>query len=129
MGDLTTFDPKAVEAAIAGEIKDRFAGMVPAEAWRGLVKKHVDQFLTGKGPGTLEEMVQKTLSEQVKKDLDSYFSNQGPWGSRWEDGKQQASKEIERLILKNMPEIIVTMLSMPIQAVVENMRQHMISRY
>ena len=129
MADLTPFDPKAVEAAIAGEIKDRFAGMVPEAAWRGLVKKHVDQFLTGKGPGTLEEMVQKRLSEELKKELDVYFSNAGPWGSRWEDGKQQASKEIERLILKNMPEIIVTMLSMPIQAVVENMRQHMISRY
>lgn len=125
MGDLTTFDPKAVEAAIAGEIKDRFAGMVPEEAWRGLVKKHVDQFLTGKGPGTLEEMVQKRLSEEVKKGLDAYFSNEGPWGSRWEDGKQVASKETERLVMKHIPEIITSMLSVSIQAVLENMRQHM----
>jgi hypothetical protein len=126
VGDLTTFDPKAVEAAIAGEIKDRFAGMVPAEAWRGLVKKHIDTFLSGKGPGTLEEMVQKNLSEKVKQELDAYFSNVGPWGSRWEDGKQVASKEIELLVMKNMPEIIARVLQGSIQSVLENMRQHMV---
>lgn len=125
MSEMTTFDPKAVEAAIAGEIKDRFAGMVPEEAWRGLVKKHVDQFLTGKGPGTLEEMVQKRLSEEVKNGLDVYFSNQGPWGSRWENGKEIASKETERLVMKNMPEILTSMLGHTIQAVLDSMRQHM----
>jgi hypothetical protein len=125
MNEIAQFDPKTVEAAVAEEIKTRFASMVPAGAWEGLVKKHVTDFLTGDGKGTLKEIVYSRLEEAVKKELDIYFGPNGKWGFQWEDGKRIASDEVEKLIMKNMPVIIATMMGSAVSATVEMMRQRL----
>lgn len=125
MAEMTQFDPKTLENAITEEIKARFAAMVPPAAWQGLVKTHIDSFLKGEGKGSLKELVFERLGLEVKKELDLYFGQNGPWGFRWEDGKRVASDEVEKLVMKNMPVIISHMMSSAVQATIEMMRERM----
>jgi hypothetical protein len=122
MGDLKAFDPADFQKAVADKIKGEFAAMIPEDQWRGLVKKHVDDFLNGKGEGTLQGIVVKELTAKLQEQLKTYFTGDD-WNFNWNGAKNVAGTKIRELILENVPLIVGALLQDSFQQVVQAMQQ------
>jgi hypothetical protein len=123
MGDLKPFDPADFQKTVADKIKAEFAGLIPEEHWKSLVKKHVDDFLNGTGEGTLHAIVFREMGVKLAELLKTYFTTDG-WSATWQgDGRHVASERIRHIITENMPTIVADLLSGAAQQTLENMRQ------
>jgi hypothetical protein len=110
MSDMKPFDPADFQKAVTDKIKGEFAAMVPDDQWKGLVKKHVDDFLNGKGEGTLNGIVTKQLAVKAEEMLKLYFAG-SDWSFQWDGAKNVASDKIRTLILENIPLIVTALIS------------------
>lgn len=118
---LKPFDPSDFQKAVADKIKGEFAAMVPDDQWKGLVKKHVDDFLNGKGDGTLHAIVVKELTAKSEEMLKQYFSG-SDWNFQWNGAKNIASEKIRNIILENIPLIVTSLIADSSQRVFENIQ-------
>lgn len=120
--ELKPFNPADFQDAVALKIRGEFASMIPDDQWKGLVKKHVEDFLKGDGKGTLREIVFAELKTKTEVLLKEYFAG-SDWSFQFQGQQRVASEKIKQMILEGMPQIVLALVGEASQRTFENIRQ------
>lgn len=123
------FDPSTLMQGVKDRIKSEFVSLIPDEQWQQMIKTEVDKFFkeTEKGYSNIQYasefgiLVRNLLTEEAKKRMAEYFST-ADFTSKWQNGQQAASKEIERMFVENSGAILANMFGGMFQMQLDNFR-------
>ena len=131
MGEMATYDPSKLMDSVAAKIRAEFAGLIPEEHWRALVKKAVDGFFERRDRGYNQDKTsdfELLVLECVRKDAAQRIAKylEGPeWVAQWDGAHKTVSEAVDAIVKKNAHEFINAMVGGLVQSLVEEMRSRL----
>ena len=115
------------EDSVKERLKSIVAELIPEERWNGIVTKTVQEF----EHVDLPKMIKDELTDKYKKSISEELSKP-EWQSRWDNGNQQASEAINKMLIDAAPLVLASLIGGAAQQVMYDFQariQNMSGRY
>jgi hypothetical protein len=126
--EVEKFDPALLMQGVKDRIKATFISLIPDDKWEQMCKTEIDRFFKGDPEGQYRNknyseftyVVNGVLTDVTKEKVKAILS--GPeYKSHWNGSEYTVSEEIDKILTKNAPKIIATMLGNMMQEAINQM--------
>lgn len=102
------------EDSVKERLKGIVADLIPEERWDEIVHATVRSFETH----DLPKLIKAELEAQYKKAIQAEFAKP-EWQSKWNNGTQEASVAVQKLIMEAAPTILASMIGGAMQGITQ----------
>jgi ABC-type amino acid transport substrate-binding protein len=135
MSELTPFTQNDFMDSLRARLKETIFQLMPDEALDQLIQKEIDHFFNPRPvpaysysnepkvlPSPFSELVQNLLNENVKAKVQEFFQSD-EYHQKWaNEGTPKVKETIERVLVENSGQILVSMLSQSFQGALYQMQ-------
>lgn len=138
--EVEKFNPQDLMQGVKDKIKATFVSLIPDDQWEQMVETEVNKFFKVRQDSYISnnnhdkyhsdfgDLVKQILNEETKEKVREILQGD-KYKSDWKDGRTVASKHLDQLIKKAMPDMFMTIMTNTVSNTIQQMQNNVPQQY